>query len=536
MSKFNDFLNDKQKEKEAFKEEFKGIVESIEKKAKAKEEKKEVHREPEIVVEQVIPKPSFYNRANRYFNNDITPILHNSNSDVIVEKLKNDMDFISKVKPVSPMLYGATGGMTVQQTNQIIDERLANITVNVSGAYLENVVEDLTPQLGGDLDTQRFNISNLNSIRFHTSGTSATIPTTVGSLYWDLHDKTLSCILENSTLQIGQEQYIICVNRTSATILNGSVVYINGAQGNRPTIQLASCNEYETSCCVIGVATHDILVNAEGMITTTGLVRDLNTNSFSDGGKTVYLSSAAGQITASPPTLVSAATIAVGVIVKTHPTDGWLYVKIHQEKKEFGNVTSGNFTKFENDGTMVMYGDATVYEDVIGNILTARIESPASNIVLNMDNASLTFQNDCTSADYIIITCQNPHKWEIGSIIYPHIHWEQSTSAIPNWVLGYRWQVNGGQKTSNWTYLPIYNGPVFNRTSGTLNQITTFNIITPPVNASLSDMVQFKLIRDYTNQFNFYSGSETNGLNVELQAMDYHFRINRLGSHGEYIY
>lgn len=504
---FNDFLKEKEKEKESFKKDFNNIVESIEKTVKKKEVIIEEKKEPESLIEQKIPNTLFYNRINRYFNEEPKDSIKVDQTEVIVENLKNDPVFISKVKPPT-FFYGGGGG-------------------------IGSLYADGTPKLGGDLDALQHNINNVNSLNLSTN--SVVIPTDVGSLYWDEKDKTLSCILEHSTIQIGQEQYIVCVNKTGAIIPNGSVVYINGAQGNRPTIALASSTVYNAACKVIGVATHDIAINQEGVITINGLVRDLPTNTYVEGD-VLYLSSAFGQFTKNQPTVYNYATVRIGYIVKSHVTDGWVYVSIDHVRKEFGNVTSGNFTKFEEDGSMIMYGDATVYEDVIGNIFTARIESPSSNIVLNIDNASLTFQNDCTSADYIVISCQNPHKWEMGSSIYPHIHWEQSTSAIPNWVLGYRWQIGGRQKTSAWTYIPIYNGTVYNRTSGTLNQKSSFNSITPPINAEMSDMIQFKLIRDTTNQFGFYSGSEVGGINVELQAMDYHFKINRLGSHTEYVY
>jgi len=85
------------------------------------------------------------------------------------------------------------------------------------------------------------------------------------------------------TLQIGQEFFIRVVNKTGVLIPNGSVVFINGAQGNRPTIALASSTSLSAASQTIGVVTHDISDNNNGYVTTNGLVRGLNTNSYVEG-------------------------------------------------------------------------------------------------------------------------------------------------------------------------------------------------------------------------------------------------------------
>lgn len=73
------------------------------------------------------------------------------------------------------------------------------------------------------------------------------------------------------------------VNAESFTILNGQVVRIDGAQGNRPTFTLASASSIETAECTIGIATHDITSGHNGYATTHGLVRDVDTRDFAAG-------------------------------------------------------------------------------------------------------------------------------------------------------------------------------------------------------------------------------------------------------------
>lgn len=120
-----------------------------------------------------------------------------------------------------------------------------------------------------------------------------------GLTYWDAGDGTLATMLDTTagvTLQHGQEMHVRCVNKTGVTITDGQAVYIDGAQGNRPTCTLAKADTHTTSR-VIGVATQNIINNAEGYITVFGIVRGYNTTVFTEGDR-LYLSAAtAGLIT-----------------------------------------------------------------------------------------------------------------------------------------------------------------------------------------------------------------------------------------------
>lgn len=111
---------------------------------------------------------------------------------------------------------------------------------------------------------------------------SADFPYKEGRLFYSADTKTFNAYLDNPdiTLNIGQEQYIKIVNKTSAQINNGQVVYISGSQGNRPKAWLANAsNEYHRTH-LIGMATHNIPDNEEGYVTTFGVVNGIDTNQF----------------------------------------------------------------------------------------------------------------------------------------------------------------------------------------------------------------------------------------------------------------
>ena len=195
----------------------------------------------------------------------------------------------------------------------------------------------------------------------------------------------------------------------------------------------------------------------------------------------------------------------------------------------------GNQTTIEADGSLLFEGDASVYLDELGALTGQRLESPSSDIVLNIPEAAVTFETSARyPADYVVMPVQINHFWKEGSVVFPHLHWNQTTADTPNWLLGYRWQINGSAKTTAWTNL-AHTTSVFTYVSGTLNQITPFANITPPVGFSpVSDILQLRLYRDYTNVSTLFAGTDPVGADVDAMSFDIHVQIDTVGSRGQY--
>lgn len=144
--------------------------------------------------------------------------------------------------------------------------------------------------------------SSVEATRFNTSTPDTS--NVVGNTYWDSTNGTLATVLDATAgvvLQHGQELHVSCVNKTGVLIPNGSAVYVNDAQGNRPTCALAKADSLST-CQVIGVTTQAIAINGTGLVTIAGDVHDFDTSIFSGDGKTLYLSAiTAGLITEAAP-------------------------------------------------------------------------------------------------------------------------------------------------------------------------------------------------------------------------------------------
>lgn len=128
-----------------------------------------------------------------------------------------------------------------------------------------------------------------------------------GRVFYDDANETLAVYNDQTdvTHQLGQEVHVRVLNKTGVTITNGKAVYINGAQGNRPTVALANAATIDP-LDTIGLTTHDIDNNAEGLVTMIGTVDEFNTSGFTAGDKLWLSDSVAGSLTATKPTAPSA--------------------------------------------------------------------------------------------------------------------------------------------------------------------------------------------------------------------------------------
>ncbi len=99
-----------------------------------------------------------------------------------------------------------------------------------------------------------------------------------GKVFFDSITQSLSVRndIVGTTLNLGYESVIRVVNNTGSTILNGQACRQAGAANGVPQITLALADTFHNAI-VLGVATEDILDGAEGLITTQGLISDINT-------------------------------------------------------------------------------------------------------------------------------------------------------------------------------------------------------------------------------------------------------------------
>ena len=208
------------------------------------------------------------------------------------------------------------------------------------------------PYIGAtqDVNLGEFGIQ-LGNLEFDLTPTNA--PTGVGSMLWNDTAGTLDLKLKGGavTLQIGQETVARVVNKTATNITllesNYQIVRVTGAQGQRPKVDLALANNDLNSTTTLGLVTENILNNAEGFITTSGQVQEINTTGSLQGetwadGDVLYLSgTVAGRCTNIKP-IAPIHTVIVGFVEYAHINQGKIFVKVDNgyELEELHNVSA----------------------------------------------------------------------------------------------------------------------------------------------------------------------------------------------------
>lgn len=203
-----------------------------------------------------------------------------------------------------------------------------------------------------------------------------------------------------------------------------------------------------------------------------------------------------------------------------------------------GEISAGNYSHIQRDGTLRAFGDGICWRDELQSLIGQRLESPASDIVYNQTEGSVTFETGARyPTDFLVTNHQLNHDMIPGTNIDPHLHWWQDAAQFPNWLIEYRWQKmrQGQAKTTAWT--PVaWTSNAFAYSAGVINQITDFGPISPPAGyGEVSDIVQFKLYRDVTNVSGLLSGVEVGLGDIDTINFDTHIQIDQFGSNEEYV-
>lgn len=214
-----------------------------------------------------------------------------------------------------------------------------------------NVQNTLTVESTQSFSTKKVGTGEGFEGKYVQFDTAANETSAIGKLKYNDTDGTLDLGLKggNVTLQIGQESVIRVVNKTATNITlleaNYQAVRVTGAQGQRMKVDLAQATTDPLSAETIGLVTETIANNQEGFVTTSGLIRNINTTGSLQGetwadGDILYLSpTVAGRVTKIKPTAPNHLVI-IGYVIHAHITQGTIFVKIDNgyELDELHNV------------------------------------------------------------------------------------------------------------------------------------------------------------------------------------------------------
>lgn len=204
-----------------------------------------------------------------------------------------------------------------------------------------------------DLSANRtWTIPTVTSVGITTTASALSITsspiTTSGNIGVNFSGSSTQYVAGDGTLVnfptiITEAQNLICdvYNETGATLTKGTVVYINGGHGNLPTVTKALATSDPTSAQTFGIVQSDITNMNNGHVVVIGNLTDLNTQAYAEGTQ-LYLSSTTAGAYTSVKQYAPAHLVYVGIVVRSHPTQGIIQVKIQNgfEMDELHNVSA----------------------------------------------------------------------------------------------------------------------------------------------------------------------------------------------------
>jgi hypothetical protein len=260
-----------------------------------------------------------------------------------------------------------------------------------------------------------------------------------GLIKWNDDDKTMDICTENSevTIQTGQEMHVRGTNKTGSTLTNGQVVFINSAQGSRPTFALANATTEDASSKTIGIVTADILDNDTGYVTTTGLVRDIPTDTLA-AGDTAWLSVTPGGFANTIPGTPNHA-VSLGTVLRSHADEGIIYVTVinghevyenHDIYNQVANSVTNDMLVYDGIAwantadiavNSITYSD-TYWDDYRVALVSTVLGPTAPDLETFIQNTLAYAWSDTTASEAAHLTVQMPHGYKLETNIEAHIH------------------------------------------------------------------------------------------------------------------
>lgn len=191
-------------------------------------------------------------------------------------------------------------------------------------------------------------LTNVSYIDFNTTATTTHLE---GRISWNDTLKTLEVDTENSDVQlkVGHEMVIRVNNQTGGVLSKGRAVYINGEQGNRPTVTYGTYTGDSTSAAIVGLIADDIPNNQNGYVIVSGLLEGIDTSGYTSGTP-LYLFTG-GTLTSTKPQAPNH-DVRIAKVVVQDATIGSLYVSV-QNGYELDEIHDVRITSVSENDVLV---------------------------------------------------------------------------------------------------------------------------------------------------------------------------------------
>jgi hypothetical protein len=194
---------------------------------------------------------------------------------------------------------------------------------------------------------------------------------------------------------------------------------------------------------------------------------------------------------------------------------------------------STDYTKFENDGTIVMEGAATVWDD-----LRVALDNGSNAATLDYisggSGPQIWFFRNNGTVEAMSFTAQLPHSWKEGTTIYPHLHWIPKSAGTGDveWNFEYSWinYNSGAPETfpSVTTSTVTATVPINSTNKHLITALTASNAGISGTGKKVSSVLICRIWRNSNNPNDLY------GADAGLISLDFHLELDTFGSRLEY--
>lgn len=196
-----------------------------------------------------------------------------------------------------------------------------------------------------------------------------------------------------------------------------------------------------------------------------------------------------------------------------------------------------NKFKVETDGTWVNEGNGTTWDEISNAFVGQNIYTSFGRVDYNYDDLTLDFGATARYPEEPVgIVTQIPHARKADSDIRPHIHWMQTSAAMPNILIAYR-MYNNGAVPGSWELKALTaSDNAYAYTSSGMQQLTSFNL--PEGHGEgleVSFTFDLKIYRDSANASGLFSGADAYSGSLSLKYFDIHVERDMNGSREEFV-
>ena len=298
------------------------------------------------------------------------------------------------------------GQIGLNLTDGTLHFKKANgVYVNISegsGSGITDVVQDTTPQLGGNLDV------NGNSIVSASNGDIAITPNGTGSVIIDGNEFPQTQGAKDDILVADgggllewkkpEKLMAYVYNADSVQINKGEPVYVFSAFGDQISVKRALNTGDATSAQTLGLANENIATTASGYVVCQGPLTNVDTSAYT-AGQALYLGATAGSVTTTKPSEPNH-LVYLGFVEKINASSGRIYVRTQNgyELSEIHDVNINNATALA-DNHYLRYNSAnTRWENAALDIVNDTTPQLGGNLDVNGNSIVSTANGNITIA------------------------------------------------------------------------------------------------------------------------------------------